>query len=87
MLQILGVRDKMLCHSANSQIFPTYCSVPTVTSKQYEILVARDIVKALHKIKNPKYVKLKEQHKNALFKLAKIFNDALPYANKQSDLD
>ena len=45
------------------------------------------MVKSLHKIKNPKYIKLKEQHKNALFQLANIFNNALPDSDKKSDLD
>ena len=68
-------------------MFLLYCSIPTVTSKQYAILVARDMVKSLQKITDPKYMKLNDQNKSALFKLAKIFNEALPNTNKKLYLD
>ena len=70
-----------------AKFFPKYSTIPTVTPEQYAVLVARDLIKALMKVKTSKTFKLKDEHKLALLKLAKLFNIALPIHNQDRTLD
>ena len=61
-----------------ARFYPTYTTMSIITSEQYSILAAQDLVKALRNLKNPKLFQLTNSHKKELAQLAQIFNEALP---------
>ena len=61
-----------------ANFFPSFAKMPTMSTEEYAILTARELIDCLRKLKQNKTLKIKSSHKEKLIDLAKVFNDALP---------